>query len=88
MTYDEVDWPAEPWTGGGYAAFMPPGVWTGYGDALVAPIGRIYWAGTEMAERWSGFFEGALLTGEASAQAILVNLQDALSNDHSHKGLK
>jgi monoamine oxidase len=79
VSYDEVDWPAEPWTGGGYAAFMPPGVWTGYGDALAAPIGRIYWAGTEMAQRWSGFFEGALLTGEAAAQAIQVNLQVARS---------
>ncbi len=72
-TYTEVDWPSDPWTGGAYAAFMPPGVWTGFGDALVAPVGRIYWAGTEMAERWAGFFEGALLTGEAAARAILEN---------------
>lgn len=69
-TYDEVDWPSKPWTGGGYAAFMPPGVWTSYGEALATPVGRIYWAGTEMAERWPGFFDGAVRTGEASAVAI------------------
>lgn len=75
VTYDEVDWPAEPWTGGGYSAFMPPGVWTEFGSALTAPVGQIYWAGTEMAERWPGFFEGALLTGEAAAESILSHLK-------------
>ncbi|MBL1211055.1 flavin monoamine oxidase family protein [Geminocystis sp. GBBB08] len=69
-TYDEVDWPAEQWVGGGYAGFMPPGVWTTFGQALITPVGRIYWAGTEMAERWAGFFDGAIRTGEAAANSI------------------
>jgi len=75
VTYDEVDWPSEPWTGGGYAAFMPPGVWTSFGDALTTPVGRIHWAGTEMADRWAGFFEGAVRTGETAAELIQANLQ-------------
>ena len=75
VTYDEVDWPSEPWTGGGYAAFMPPGVWTSLGDALTTPVGRIHWAGTEMADRWAGFFEGAVRTGEKVAERIQANLQ-------------
>jgi len=70
VSYDEADWPSNPWIGGGYAAFMPPGVWTSYGEALAAPVGRLYWAGTEMAERWPGFFDGAVRTGEAAAAAI------------------
>ena len=78
VTYDEVDWPADPWTGGGYAAFMPPGVWTDFGEALVAPVGRIYWSGTEVADRWPGFFEGAVITGEAAAEAIQTRLQAQL----------
>ncbi len=69
-SYEEVDWPGEPWVGGGYAAYMPPGVWTGFGDALTAPVGRLHWAGTEMAARWPGFFDGAVRTGEAAAAAI------------------
>jgi len=69
-TYDEVDWPGEPWVGGGYTAFMPPGVWTSFGETLTAPVGRIYWAGTEMADRWPGFFDGAVRTGEKTAEAI------------------
>lgn len=69
-TYDEAGWPGELWIGGGYAAFMPPGVWTSFGEALTAPVGRIYWASTEIAERWAGFFDGAVRTGEAAAEAI------------------
>ncbi len=76
-TYDEVDWPGEPWIGGGYAAFMPPGVWTSFGEALTLPVGRIHWAGTEIAERWAGFFDGAVRTGEAAAQAVQALLSDA-----------
>ncbi len=74
VSYDEADWPSNPWIGGGYAAFMPPGVWTSYGEALTAPVGRIYWAGTEMAERWPGFLDGAVRTGEAAAAAIHTRL--------------
>lgn len=74
-TYDEVDWPRDPWTGGAYSAFMPPGVWTSFGDALTAPVGRIHWAGTEIAMQWPGFFEGAVQTGETAAAAIQAQLQ-------------
>ena len=38
---------------------MPMGGWTEFGPALAAPVGRIYWAGTETSERWPGFYEGA-----------------------------
>ncbi len=74
VTYDEMDWPGEPWTGGGYAAFMPPGVWTSYGQALTEPVGRIYWAGTEMADSWPGFFEGAIRSTERTVEAIKERL--------------
>ncbi len=69
-SYDEVDCPGDSWTGGAYAAFMPTGVWASFGDAFVAPVGPIHWAGTEMAERWAGFFDGAIGTGEAAAEQI------------------
>ncbi|WP_199312377.1 FAD-dependent oxidoreductase [Phormidium tenue] len=45
-------------------------VWTSYGEALTALVGRIHWAGTEMADRWPGFFDGAVHTGKAAAAAI------------------
>jgi monoamine oxidase len=74
-SFDVLDWPANPWVGGGYAAFLPPGVWTNFGDAIASPVGRIHWAGTEIAERWPGFFDGAVRTGEAAAEAVIGSLQ-------------
>ena len=68
------DWPAEPFVGGAFAAWMPPGLWTACGDALRRPHGRVFWAGTEVAERWAGFFEGAVRSGEEAAAAALERL--------------
>lgn len=79
-TFDVVDWPANPWVGGGYAAFMPPGVWTNFGDAIATPVGRIHWAGTEIAERWPGFFDGAVRTGEAAAAAVIGRLSGGVTS--------
>jgi monoamine oxidase len=47
-----------------------------YDRLLPAPVGHIYWAGSEIAECWGGFFEGALLTGEAAAKAILGKVEE------------
>jgi monoamine oxidase len=70
LHYEAKDWPAEPFVGGAYAAWMPPGLWTACGDALRRPHGHVYWAGTEVAERWAGFFEGAVRSGEEAAVAV------------------
>jgi monoamine oxidase len=39
---------------GCYFGYCPPGVLSSYGPALRKPCGRIFWAGTETATRWSG----------------------------------
>ena len=49
VDYLEKDWSAEEFTRGCYGAHFAPGVWTGYGDALRPPVGRIHWAGAEYA---------------------------------------
>lgn len=78
-SYHEVDWPQEPWIGGAFAGFMPPRAWTECGDALRVPHGRVHWAGTEIAPRWAGFFDGAVRTGEDAGRAV-VDLHRASSN--------
>ena len=65
------DWGSEPWTGGAFTAFPLPGTWTALGDAWRRPHGRVVWAGTEVARRWPGYFEGAIRAGEAAADAVL-----------------
>ncbi|MGH7896193.1 MAG: flavin monoamine oxidase family protein [Candidatus Binatia bacterium] len=68
--YIEHDWSAEPWTRGGYAGFMAPGVLTSYGPALRAPVDRIHWAGTETAEVSNGYMDGAVRSGQRAASEV------------------
>ncbi len=71
IAYREQDWTTESWSRGCYAAYAPPGVWTRFGAALRAPVGRIHWAGTETATRWNGYVEGALEAAERVVAEIL-----------------
>jgi len=71
LGYVDRDWSAEPFTRGCYGAHLPPGAWTVYGPALRDPVGRIHWAGTETAERWTGYIDGAIDSGQRVAAEIL-----------------
>jgi monoamine oxidase len=31
----------------------------------------VHWAGTEIAPRWAGFFDGAVRTGEDAGRAVI-----------------
>lgn len=75
LAYREQDWTREPFVGGAYAAWMPPGLWSQAGEALRRPHGRVHWAGTEAATRWAGFYEGALRSGEEAATSLLRQLE-------------
>ncbi|MGH3342815.1 MAG: flavin monoamine oxidase family protein [Carbonactinosporaceae bacterium] len=70
VTYLERDWTAEPWTRGCYGAHLPPGAWTLYGPALRAPVGPLHWAGSETAERWCGYMDGAVESGERAEDEV------------------
>lgn len=69
--WEQRAWAAERWSGGGPVAVAPPGALTGGAAALREPAGPLIWAGTETAERWGGYIEGAIVAGErAAAQAL------------------
>src|SRR4029077_7532254 len=68
--YLEKDWTAEEFSRGDPVGLMPPGVLTRYGPALRAPVGRVRWAGTETAEIWTGYMDGAVRSGERVAEEI------------------
>ena len=74
VAYVDRDWSAEPFTRGCYGAHLPPGAWTVYGPALRRPVGRIHWAGTETAERWTGYIDGAIDSGQRVAAEVLAAL--------------
>jgi monoamine oxidase len=69
-TLVERNWSADPWTRGCYAGYMPPGVWTDFGTALRDPVGPLHWAGTETAETFNGYMDGAVRSGARAAAEV------------------
>ncbi|MDG4664460.1 flavin monoamine oxidase family protein [Mycobacterium sp. 236(2023)] len=67
LDYVDHCWGAEPFAPGGPTAAVPPGSWTTYGRWLKAPVDGIFWAGTETADRWTGFLDGAVRSGVRAA---------------------
>jgi monoamine oxidase len=70
----ERSWADEEYSGGCFAGYFPPGVWTSYGRALREPVGRLHWAGTETATVWNSHMDGAVRSGERAAAEVLAAL--------------
>jgi monoamine oxidase len=64
-------WDLEEWSKGGPVAVAGPGVIQQYGPALRAVVDGIHFAGTETAEYWTGYMDGAIRSGERVAKEIL-----------------
>jgi monoamine oxidase len=69
---DYVDhcWGTERFAPGGPTAAVPPGSWTAYGQWLRKPVDGIFWAGTETADQWTGFLDGAVRSGQRAAAEV------------------
>lgn len=72
LEYVDVNWTATRWSNGCYGNFAPPGVYADFAPWLRRPIGPIRWAGTETSPRWTGYVEGAIRSGEAAAESVVV----------------
>jgi monoamine oxidase len=67
IDYLDHCWGTEEFAPGGPTAAVPPGSWTTYGRSLRAPVDTIFWAGTETADAWTGFLDGAVRSGIRAA---------------------
>jgi monoamine oxidase len=76
--YFDHDWLTEPFIGGGYQCYAPPGVMTGGFAELRESIGRLHWAGTETAVGYYGYVEGALEAAERAASEVARSLEKDL----------
>jgi monoamine oxidase len=74
-SYFDHDWQTEPYIGGGYSCIAPPGLMTAGFESLDEPIGRIHFAGTETAQFYEGYVEGALSSAERAAAECIAALQ-------------
>ncbi|MCW2599688.1 MAG: monoamine oxidase [Frankiales bacterium] len=81
LGYIDQRWASEPWIGGGPTAHPGPGALTGYGRWMAEPVGRIHWAGTETADVWSGFMDGAVRSGERAATEVAAHLAVRTTDD-------
>lgn len=72
LDYVERVWAEEEFSRGGYAGFCVPGALASLGPHLRRPCGRIHWAGTETAEAFAGYMEGAVRSGERAAREVLA----------------
>lgn len=70
IDYIDHCWSAEEFAPGGPTAAVPPGSWTAYGPWLHKPVDGIYWAGTETADKWTGFLDGAIRSGIRAATEV------------------
>lgn len=73
VAHAEHDWASDPWSTG-CVTVMAPGVLGRYHGALRAPVGPIHFAGTETAERWPGYMDGAVEAGTRAAAEVLARL--------------
>ncbi|MBI2823656.1 MAG: flavin monoamine oxidase family protein [Planctomycetia bacterium] len=71
----EKNWNDDPWSRGCYVGVTGPGTLTSFGEALRRPCGRIHWSGTETADQWLGYMDGAIQSGERAAEEVAARLR-------------
>ncbi|GAY15250.1 flavin monoamine oxidase family protein [Mycobacterium sp. shizuoka-1] len=74
VEYLDHCWGAETFAPGGPTAAVPPGAWTEFGPLLREPVGPLHWAGTETADEWTGFLDGAVRSGLRAAAEVAATL--------------
>ncbi|WP_431825214.1 flavin monoamine oxidase family protein [Burkholderia sp. F1] len=77
IAYHDQDWgKADPWTITCVSA-IPPGFWSAHGEALHPSCGNLIWSGTETANIWAGYMDGAVRSGHQGALQALNALRRA-----------
>ncbi|WP_289083433.1 FAD-dependent oxidoreductase [uncultured Spongiibacter sp.] len=74
LDYYDHSWRNDEWARGCYAGVAGPGHWTSVGHSIRAPHERVFWAGTETATQWNGYFEGAVRAGKRAASQVIETL--------------
>lgn len=69
MNIQSYAWQRDKYTQGAYAIYRP-GQWFRLRPILQRPHGKVCFAGEHLAD-WQGFMEGAVVTGEAAAKALV-----------------
>ena len=69
IAYHDTVWAANELALGAYGSYNPPGVLTAFKDALsCTKVGPICFAGDGTSEKWQGYMEGAICSGQRAAR--------------------
>ena len=71
IQYLDKCWTEEEWTRGCYVGLMAPNTMTQFGRFLRTPFQNIHFAGTETAEKWNGYLDGAIESGYRAAAEVM-----------------
>ena len=78
-TYKEKDWMADPWARGGPGAVPGPGFYAAFGDILRMPLGKLFFAFSEISSARPGTMDGAVEAGERAANEAVQMLRSEKS---------
>lgn len=72
--FHDQDWGEEPFCMSCVSPLTPGFLTSGLMDALRAPVGNLVWAGTETAQIWQTYMDGAVRSGHRAALEALSGL--------------
>jgi len=67
-------WAAEPFVGGAYGTFSPPGAITALGPQAAIELPGVAIAGDATSAEWPGYMDGAIRSGQRAAREVLAAL--------------
>lgn len=75
IQYVEQEWSKEEYSKGCPCPVTAPGTFLKALSAVKVPFGDIHFVGTETADQWKGYMEGALRSGVRGAQEVIAALK-------------
>ena len=69
VAYHDQAWLPSPYLPGGYESVRAPGI--DHGERMATDLGRIFLAGTESSDEFSGYVEGALASAERAVSGVM-----------------
>jgi monoamine oxidase len=70
------EWSKEEYSGFGCPCpSLGPGVLTAVGYTLREPFGNVHFAGTETADVWKGYMEGAVRSGDRAGDEVVASIK-------------
>lgn len=82
--YIEYDWSTQVYTRGCFSGHFSTNGWYTLGKELNKNVGPLYWAGTELAAQWNGYCDGAVRSGEETADRVIKSLKPGEQNQQPH----